>query len=106
MTRRKKDKLLQDMARIHRARKRRRAQNNGDKLKTLKDSVMFKQQEFSALGRDVGKGVVREAGSITKDGAIEGMNEGMNLATDMLVGIVTFGMVDPPSRSTKVRRRR
>ena len=72
----------------------------------IQDGLEFRAQEFSALGREVARGVTREARSVGK-GILK---EGTDLAVDFLVSVVTLGLAEQPSvitgRNGRHRRQR
>ena len=112
--RRKQDKFMQDMGRIHRARQRRRAQRQNQHLldeetslcqvgwENFQDGLEFRTQEFSALGKEVGRGVTRETAGIAKDF----LKVGTGLTIDLLAGIATLGLTEQPSSITSRHRKR
>ena len=68
---RKGDKFMQDMGRIQRGRRRRRAQRENEHLldeentwqerrENFQDDLEFRGQEFSALGKEVARGLPRK----------------------------------------------
>ena len=78
MSRRRKDKFIQDVGRINRARRHRRTQRaekrrNAEsqsrwqmKWEDFQDGWEFQKQEFGALGREVGRAVNRETWNVRK----------------------------------------
>ena len=82
------------MGRINQARQRRRAQRKNKHLfdeetslwqvkrENFQDGLDFRAQEFSALGKEVARGVTREARNVGK-GILK---EGTDLAVDLLAG--------------------
>ena len=106
MNRRRKDRFADEIASIHRAsrkqraaRQRRRADSHTSpieaSLEDLQVGLRITGREFGALRREVGRGVVREFGSLGKD---------------FLVTFLTLGTIQPPSmrngrRSRRSRRR-
>ena len=109
---------MQDMGRIQRARQRRRAQRENEHLldeettlwqlkrENLQDGLEFRGQEFNALGKEVARGVTREARNLGK-GILK---EGTDLAVDILVSMATLGLAGQPTviakRNDRRRRRR
>ena len=93
---RRRDKFMQDMGRVHRARQSRRSQRENEHLldeetslwqvrrENFRDSLKFRSQEFSALGKGVGRGVSREAGKAGK-----GIPKLSNLASNSRKFLVT-----------------
>ena len=115
MSRRRKDKFMQDMGRIQRARQRRRAQREKERLldeeaplfherwQDVQDGLGFRAQEFGALGREVARGVGREMGNVGKGV----LRESANLAVDFVTAAVTLGLAEPsPPFIGRQRRRR
>jgi hypothetical protein len=111
--RRKRDKFMHDMGRIHHARQRRKAPREHDRLldedksvwqetwEDWHDGVEFRSQEFGALGTEVVRGVANEARKVGK-GILK---EGVDLALDFLVSAATLGLAEQPSVVTKRRSR-
>ena len=112
---RRRDKFMQDMGRIHRARKRNRARRANQHLRedetslwqvkreTFQDGLGFRSQEFGALGKEVGRGVTRETVSMAKDV----LKVGTFLTVDLLAGLGTLGLTEqPPGSSASSRKRR
>lgn len=114
MSRRRKDKFMQEMGRIRRARQRRRARRGKDRLlyedkspwqeswEDFTDSFRFQTQQFSALGKEVARGVTRESGTIARDI----LKAGTGLTLDVLAGVATLGLTEQPmSKGSRSRRR-
>ena len=70
----------------------------------FQDGLEFRTQEFSALGKEVGGGVTRDARKVGK-GILK---EGADLSLDFFVSIATLGLAEQPSIITRrngIRRR-
>jgi hypothetical protein len=114
LSRRRKDKFMQDMGRIQRDRQRRRTQREKERLldeeaplfpekwQDLQDGLEFRSREFGALGKEVTRRVGREAGLVGK-GILQ---EGVDLTVDFITCAATLGLVNPPSPIVGERHRR
>ena len=110
--RRRKDKFLQEMSSINRDRKERKEMRNSQRingslepLSGITDELAFQTREFNALGKDMGRGLVRESAALGKGI----LREGTILAVDSLAAFLTVGTAPskaPVRRGARRRRRR
>ena len=111
MAKRRKDRFLKEMSAISRSSKQRKAKRLEQKMydqeepwAEFRDSVEFRTREFNALGKDIGRGLVRETAGLGE--AV--LREGVFLATDFMTTLLTLGTAMPSAsvRGGGRRRRR